>query len=1397
MRKTMNRSQLLKELDKWGVKLSVNGDRLVIEAPKNVLTSELRDALKEHKPQIIDLLRQSQAITPTLPTIKSDPTQRYKPFPLTDIQQAYWLGRSGIFELGNVAINGYIEFETNNLDLSRLSAAWRKLIDRHDMLRAIVQADGQQRVLQNVPPYQIPVLDLRGLTKAEKAAQLEIIRDTLSHQILSAYQWPLFDIRATYLDDKQVRLHINLDLLMMDAASIQILLQEWNKLYQNLETELTPLNLTFRDYVLHKNALESPELIARSRDYWFSRLDTFPPAPELPLTCFPNQLQQPRFKRYRSQLQPETWQNLKKRGEEIGLTPSMILLTAFAQLLTTWSKNPHFTLNLTIFDRLAVHTQVNQIVGDFTNTILLPIDHSKPNNFIVRAQNLKQQLLQDLDHLQMSGVEVLQELGRRRKTGLQAIMPIVFTSILGLSSATNQELDLSFLGEEILSVSQTPQVWLDHQVTQYKGGLLFNWDVVEDLFPQGFIEDMFTTYCSLLEHLATTDSAWYESYLSLLPSVQLDLQKQVNQTDAPLSDQTLHGLFLQQVKTTPKSAAVIAPDRQFTYQELYQHARQLADLVKEYLNDSAIANTLVAVVMDKGWEQVVAVLGILMAGAAYVPIDPEFPQERQWDLFSQAGVKLAVTQPHLKENLSWPQQLQLIEIDSATPISEPEEPARLDRMSNPESHKNLAYVIYTSGSTGQPKGVAIDHRGAVNTILDINRRFAVGPDDRVLALSALNFDLSVYDIFGILAAGGAIVLLNSASRKDPAHWLERIQQEKVTVWNSVPALMQMLVEYASHLSSSPPAPLFSLRLVLLSGDCLPVSLPERIQALLYQVQVVSLGGATEASIWSIYYPIKTIKPDWKRIPYGKPLANQRFYILNELMEPVPVWVTGKLYIAGIGLAVNYWQDEAKTQASFMTHPTTQERLYKTGDLGRYLPDGTIEFLGREDFQVKIRGFRIELGEIEAILQEIPNISKSIVIPLEDLQHNKRLIAYIVESGSITNSDLRSILQKRLPEYMVPDVFVRLQDLPLTSNGKIDRKALPQPEFTSLDSKELIPPRNITELQLFEIWSDILNTTAIGVTTSFFDLGGNSFLAVRLMNQIQQKFKRDFPLAVLFQNSTIAEIAHFLGSNDTFSYSSLVPIRAAGTYLPLFLIHPFDGNVLCYQDLVDNLTVEQPAYGLQALGLNPQCEPHTKIEQMATYYIDLLKTVQPRGPYFLLGWSMGSLIAFEMAQQLIQQNESIAFLALLDPFTPAMMSLSIPDEDLALLALGLVGNLNVDLELLTQFTPDQRLNYVLEKAKQNNLIPDDFDLTQVHHLLKISKLNFQAGQNYSLQYYSGKIHLFKAAETDANLEAAWDKLAFDIEKTLVPGDHYNMLRKPHVYTLVQKLQAYLDIIHNGE
>ena len=1113
----MDLYSLLTNLSHKGVKLSTREGSLEVDAPKGVLTSELCSLLTQHKANILKLLEQNSSSTNdiSLPKVVSEPESRYEPFPLTDIQHAFWVGRSGALELGGVSNHGYYEIEGKNLDPQRLNWSLQRLIERHEMLRAIVLPDGQQQILERIPDYQIQVLDLREQNQETVNKQLEIIRDRMSHQVLQSDKWPLFEFRVTCLDGGRVRLHVSYDLLVFDAWGLFRLFEEWFQLYQNPDLVLPSLELSFRDYVLAEQKLPDTQLYQRSREYWLNRIDSLPSAPELPLAKNPKELKQHHTQRYNGMLQQNEWFALKQKASQIGLTPTGVLLAAFSEILTLWSKSSQFTLNLALFNRLPLHSQINDILGCFTSVNLLAIDNSTRESFTDRAIRLQKQLWQDLEHRYFNGVRVTRELAKRKGTTPSAL-PVIFTSTLGFSSLGQETLTFSHFGELVYGISQASQAWMDVQVWEEKETLTFNWDVVEELFPQGTIADMFEAYCQFLKQLANTESAWIETTRQLLPATQLVQINTINATDAPISDALLHELFAYQVQLRADETVIISSQDSFTYQELFECSNQVAHRLRKL---GVTPNKLVGVVMEKGWEQIIAVMGISISGAAYVPIDPKLPQERFSYFLENSQVDIILTQSWLKEKLPCSKsiQIQILCVDNQDFVGESKEP--LESVQTPD---DLAYVIYTSGSTGLPKGVAIAHRAVVNTILDVNQRFGVNSTDRVLALSSLSFDLSVYDIFGTLAAGGTIVVPEAKLEREPENWTRLIAQHDVTVWNSVPALMQMLVDYGTDSREI----LASLRLVLLSGDWIPLNLPTQIKTLLGDVQVVSLGGATEASIWSILYPISRVDPGWTSIPYGRPMTNQRFYVLNNFLEPCPVWVPGQLYIAGVGVALGYLRNEAKTAASFITHPSTGERLYRTGDLGRYLPDGNIEFIGREDFQVKIGGYRIELGEIEATLIQHPAVDKVVVNVVGEKASEKRLFAYVVpkDESTTTTNELRCFVGDKLPDYMIPSAFIFLDALPLSANGKVDRRALPVQDslLQQLEVSYIAPETDIEKI-ITGIWQDLLEVEKVGVNDNFFDLGGNSLIITKAYSELKNKLPKETEsilLVDLFDCSTI-------------------------------------------------------------------------------------------------------------------------------------------------------------------------------------------------------------------------------------------------------------------------------------
>jgi len=1054
-----------------------------------------------------------------------DPAARHEPFPLTDIQQAYWVGRSSHFALGNVATHNYTEFHFPDLDLDRLTIAFNRLIARHDMLRAVVTSDGRQYVRADVEPFTIAVVDLRRADVSAVDAALRRVRARLAQQVLPLDAWPLFEVMVSLLPDAAAILHVSIDALICDAWSRRLLGRELLQLYQQPARALPPIDISFRDYVLAEAAqhdrTSEHDRYRRAETYWQDRLSTLPPAPELPLACSPESLAHPRFTRQRGRLDADRWTRLKARAARRGLTPSGVLCAAYAEILGLWSRSPRFTLNLTLFNRLPLHPRIHQVVGDFTSLTLLAVDGAAGESFETRARAVQRQLWDDLDHRHFSGVRVIRELHRRRGGPRGALMPVVLTSALFDDSTGESDLLRTWHREHRFGVSQTPQVFLDQAVSEQAGALVFTWDAVPELFPPNLLADMFAAYGTLLDALSAEDErAWTRRAAGpALPEAQRRVRLATNATTAPRVFEALHAGVARQVAARPDDTAVITPRRTLSYATLGAEASAIAAALRA----RQVGAELVAVVMEKGWEQVVAVLGILDAGAAYLPVDASWPPARQHDVLRRGQVRFVVTQPDVDARASWP-------ADVARLIVRAGETSDVPLKMTCFAPEALAYVIFTSGSTGQPKGVVIDHGAAVNTVHDITQRWRVGPGDRVLGLSALSFDLSVYDIFGVLSGGGALVLPDPDATRDPDAWLAQMRDTGVTLWNSVPALFEMLVEAAARRGHGlPPA----LRVALLSGDWIPITLPARAYALAPTLEIVSLGGATEAAIWSIAHPIDEVRSEWTSIPYGRPLTNQTFHVLTAAGAEPPDWAPGELHIGGVGLAHGYWRDPERTAERFVPHPHPAmpgERLYRTGDLGRYWPDGTIEFLGRTDLQVKVQGHRIELGEIEATLAQHPAVRQAAAAASGPRHGAKRLVAYVTLDRPASPDDLRAFLQERLPPYMVPPVILTLPDLPLTANGKVDHRAL---AALTIDAPVSAPGYDAAPTPIEELVADACAAVlrqpsgaslwSAANDQSFFQLGGDSISAIHFATRVRDACGVDLPLRTIFGASSLREL----------------------------------------------------------------------------------------------------------------------------------------------------------------------------------------------------------------------------------------------------------------------------------
>ena len=826
---------------------------------------------------------------------------------------------------------------------------------------------------------------------------------------------------------------------------------------------------------------------------------------------------------------------LQSLSQREGVTLFILLLAALQTLLYRYTGQNDVVVGTPIANRSQL--EINSLLGFFLNTLVLRTDISGEFTFRGLLRQVQEAVLEANAYQNLPLEKRMEELASEAKPSHSPLVQVIFllqqAPEMTLASANVSKHSLEQDGGVTTSFDLKLSM-LDTQPT-----LLGTVEYNAELFDITTITRLVRHFQTLLQGIV----AHPEQRLAELPILteaerrQILIEWNTTQTDYP-KDKCIHQLIEAKVEQAPGAIALICEDKRPTYQQINRQANQLA----YYLQQQGVAPEVrIGICVERTQDLVIGLLGILKAGGAYVPLDPAYPQERLAFMLEDAQVSILLTHEQFLARLpkAGPHTL-CLDADWEEIAKGSEENQTSSVMAS-----NLAYIIYTSGSTGKPKGIAIKHQGVVNNIVDLNRRFGIDARDRVLALSSLSFDMCVYEVLGILVAGGAVVMPEISKGRDPGHWAELMNRYQVSLWNSAPSLLTVFVE---HIADHPHMRPRFLRLVLLGGDWIPVSLPDQLKTFAGEdVQVISLGGATEASIHSVIYPIEKCASTWKSIPYGRPMANQQAYLLDAFLQLVPIGVPGELHLGGVGLARGYFNGPERSAEKFIPHPFSQEggaRLYKTGDLARYLPDGNIELLGRMDYQVKINGLRIELGEIETALRRHAAIQDAVVVARGEDARGKRLVAYVVckEGALLTTTALREFLQPTLPEYMQPTFFVTLENLPLTPNGKVDRRALPTPDMSRPDLKEpFVAPRNLVEEVLAGIWANVLGLGRVGIHDNFFELGGHSLLAIQIAAQVQDTFQIALSLRTFLDAPTVAELTDYLATTSRATGQDIVRI----------------------------------------------------------------------------------------------------------------------------------------------------------------------------------------------------------------------------------------------------------------
>ncbi len=1026
--------------------------------------------------------------------------------PLTDLQQAYHLGGDADgFALGGAA-QGYLEIELPEPDWAVLETALNKVIARHPMLRATIVSDAYFEIAADVPPYRIQVSQAAADTAKESLRAAAVA----AAAPFDRRSWPLIRVLGTALPDGTVRLHLAYDFTIMDWWSLEVFLGDWAAAYADPAAPVPAADFDFAGFAGY---LRDDRRLARAREFWAGKIPRLSPAPSFTREPLPDAARSAQRSELLSAAESDS---LRAHASARNSTPTALVLTAYADALRLWVAEPSFLLNITVFDRPPVDG-IDEAVGDFTSTLLIDID-SPAQAFAERLADVQVKLWDAIEHRAMSGVAVGRELRRRRRS-LDPAAPVVFTSLLGIKANGPR------LGVVVGSDSRTPQALCDLVLGEHDGAF------------------MLTMYAQDDEIFGPIADGLWADMLAWLRNIAASLPGAVGPGFPAVSGRAVIGIPAEpaprQVTSLNEIAVALAGDdatpalldlngATMTYGQLRQRSAALAaDLARSGAGPGA----LVVIALDRSLDQYVWAVAVARTGAGYLPVDTALPPARQRRLIQLARPDLVITAasarwlaevadvPHLDSDellaqgggdLSAPGRGELAWLPTADP-------------------GDLAYVIYTSGSTGEPKGVAVSGAAVANTLNDVLDRFGIGPADSVLATSGLHFDLSVFDLFGLLAVGGSAVVTAAGTERAPEILAEALHRLRPTIWNSVPALFDMVLQHLEDTGGQLPG---SLRLVMLSGDVVPPGLAGRVRShAAAPPRLIALGGATEAGIWSNYTEMRLAGPV-TRIPYGRPLRGQWLSIVDGLRRPRPAGCIGEIAIMGDSLAQGYLNDPVSTAAKFYRDPITGQRTYATGDMGFATADGTIEILGRLDQQVKIGGYRIELGEIEAAIRRVLGVRGAVVCssasgPRPVLQ------AFVAADATVTSAVIADAIRKELPGYMVPKAWRLMPNLPLTGNGKVDRAAL--------EELAAVPPQQFaaaapsgewtaTERWLAAAWQDILGRATVTCESNFFELGGDSLLATRLSGRLRERGVV-IPIRLLFTASTLAEMAALVDERD--------------------------------------------------------------------------------------------------------------------------------------------------------------------------------------------------------------------------------------------------------------------------
>jgi amino acid adenylation domain-containing protein len=1315
------------------------------------------------------------------------PVPRERRLPLSFAQQRLWFLEQ--LEPGRPTYNiPLAQRAEGELRVEILAAALAEVGRRHEALRTVFASmDGEPfQVICPADPFPLSVVDLSALPVPVREAAARTLAAEEAARPFDLALGPLLRTRLLRLESADHAILLTMHHIVSDGWSMGVLVREAAELYRALGAgempRLPELPVQYADFAVWERGRQQGEVLERQIAYWRGQLAGLPPLLELPTDRPRPPVQSFRGGNRGVRLAPELAASLRDQARSEGATLFMGLLAGFQALLGRLSGQEDLAVGTPTAGR--GHLETEGLIGFFVNTLVLRGDLSGSPAFRGLLERTRETMLAAHMHQEIPFERLVEELAPERSL---AHSPL-FQVMLALQNLPDEASSLGALRMRPLEGDGGATAKFDLTLAFWEdaGELVGNLEYSTDLFDAGTIDRLGERF----ERLLSAAVAGPEVPVVDLPLLSGAERTQVlvewNGTGAPVGGELcLHELFAARAEEIPLAVALIDGERELSYGELAGEAHRLA----HHLRSLGVGpERIVGVCLERTAETVVTLLAVLEAGGAYLPLDPAHPRARLERVLADSGAAVVVTQESLADRLPWNGPVVVLERDRAAIARHPDH-----RPTTSVSRENLAYVLFTSGSTGTPKGVAITHRSGVEMV-----RWAAGvfsPEDLsgVLAATSLSFDLSVFELFVPLSAGGTVILAANALALPGLPAAHRVR-----LINTVPSALAELV----HTGGLPAG----VRTVNLAGEPLPRALADRIWATGTVEALWNLYGPSEDTTYSTYAWVERESSSAPRI--GRPISATRAYVVDRRDQPVPVGVAGELWLGGAGLARGYLGRPDLTAERFIPDPFSGGpgvRLYRTGDLVRWLPDGELDYLGRIDHQVKVRGFRIELGEIEATLAAHPEVREAVVLAREDQPGNRRLVAYLV--GGVEAAGLREHLSGRLPEYMIPSFFVALDALPRTPNGKVDRKALPAPGGDrAAQETAYVAPRDTFELELVRLWEETLGVQPIGVQDSFFTLGGHSLLAVRLVARMSRRLGRALPLLELFQNPTIESLARRLrtDSAEGTGSSPIVALQATGRRRPFFCVHPGGGTVLTYVALSRHLGTDRPFYGLQAQELEEGTVPDSQtVETMAAGYVAAVREVQPAGPYLLGGWSLGGVVAYEMARQLREAGEEIELLALIDAHAPQPRKSLAEDGDIPLLStfarnLGLpVDQLPLTLEDVRGMSADQRMALLVAEGRRFHILPPDVGIERLSHLFRAFAAHVQAMERYRPGSFDGRLTLYRAAGEDGNGSGqgngngqdalGWSQLALrGVDIREIQGTHFTVMREPAVAELAARL-----------